>query len=64
MRGGGFFHFGFELRLHFAALAFEKIARGLDLFQILLARDVADARRGAVFQMRVKAMLVIGLARA
>ena len=57
------FHFGFELFLHFAALAFEKTARGLDLFEILLVRDVADAWRGAVFQMRVKAMLVIRFAR-
>ena len=63
VRGGGFFISAFELTLHFAALTFEEIARGLDLFEILFARDIADARRGAVFQMRVEAMFVVRLAR-
>ena len=49
----------FELLLHLLALAVEKLARGLHLLEVLLARHVADARRGAVFEMRVEAMLVV-----
>ena len=59
MRGGGFFHFRFKPVLHFAALAFQEIAGGLDLLNILFAVDIAHARGGAIFEMRVKTMLVI-----
>ena len=57
----GLLHLLPELLLHFRALAGQKIARGFHLPEILLARHVADARRGAEFQMRVQAMLVIAL---
>src|SRR5206468_3443013 len=43
----------------FLALAGEKFAGRFDLLDVLLARDIADARRGAVFQIRVEAMLII-----
>ena len=59
MRGGSFFHFRFELALHFATLAFEKITRGLHLFAILFARNDADAWRSAMFQVAIETMLVI-----
>ena len=55
----GLFHFGFELGLHFLALPFEEIASGFDLVDVLVARNVADARRGAVFEMGVEAMFVV-----
>src|SRR5204863_6724958 len=54
-------HFFAEPLLHFFALAFEKATRGLHLFEVLLARDVGDTRRGAVFQVCVEAMTVITL---
>ena len=63
MCGGGFFHLRFELRLQVAALAFEEIACGLDLFEILPTRDDADAGGGAIFKMGVKTMLVVRFAR-
>src|ERR1019366_4447343 len=63
VRGGGLFLFRLELALPFPKVAFEKIARGVDLFEILLAGDIADARGGAMFQVRVETMLVIRLAR-
>src|SRR5207247_10875789 len=43
--------------------AVEEIAGGERLHQVLLARHVADARRGANLQVRVETMLVIRLAR-
>ncbi len=64
LRRSGFFHFRFQLLLHFAALAFEKFARGRDLLYILFARDIAHTRGGAVFQVRVEAVFVIGFARS
>ena len=58
---GGFLHFGFELALHFVALAFKEIASGFDLIEVLVASDVADARRGAVFEVGVEAMFIVAL---
>ena len=62
-RGAAFFICSSKFPLHFVGLAVQKIAGGHDLLPIILARDVADARRGAVFEMAVEAMLVILLAR-
>src|SRR5581483_11120197 len=59
----GFFHFALELFLHLGALACQEIARGPDLVEVLVARDVPDARRGAILQVRVKTMAVVALGR-
>ena len=59
----GFLHLLPQLLLHLRALAGKEVTRRRHLHQILLARHVADARRGAVFQVRIKAMLVIAVGR-
>src|SRR5690606_5404390 len=59
---GGLPHFLLELGEHFVGLACEKIAGGPDLSQVLLAGDIADARGGAVLEIRVEAVAVIDLA--
>jgi len=61
--GGGLLHLLRELFLHFLALTFEKITRGLDLLQVLVPRHIANARCSAVFQVSVKAMFIIALSR-
>ena len=59
LRGGSLLHLRLQLGRHLVALAIEEIATCRYLHQILLARDVADARRGADLHVRVEAVLVI-----
>src|SRR6185437_5150533 len=59
----GLFHFGLERVLHFLALAGKEIARGLDLVEVLVARNVIDAGRGAIFQVGIEAMAIIAFRR-
>ncbi len=44
------------------AVAFQEITCGSDLLEVLLAADVADARCGAIFQVRIEAMTIVALA--
>ncbi len=64
LRAGGLLHLLSQPLLHLLALAFEEVARRFDLLQILLSGHIADARRGAILQMRVEAMFVIALPRS
>jgi len=59
LRGGGLLHLRLQLAGHLVALAVEEIASSSHLHEVLLARDVADARRGADLHVRVEAVLVV-----
>src|SRR5215204_4824968 len=61
--GGGLFHIAGELQVHFLAMAFEKLASGFNLVEVLFAIDVADAWGGAITQVRIQAMLIIAIGR-
>src|SRR5581483_714970 len=56
-------HLDRELLLHLVRLAGQEVARRRDLLEVLLARHVADARRGAMLQIPVETMAVVALAR-
>ena len=56
-------HFRLQLGTQFIGLAFEELDSRPHLREVFVAGDVADARCGAVFEVPVEAMLVVGRAR-
>ena len=60
-RLGGILHLRIEFLFPLAGLALEIVARLVDLLPVLIERHLADARRGAVLQVAVEAMLVVAL---
>jgi hypothetical protein len=44
-------------------VAIKEITCGLDLFEVILSRDIVHAGCGAVFEMAIEAMLVVSWAR-
>ena len=56
-------HQALNFLLDIMRLAIKEITCGLDLFEVILSRDIVHAGCGAVFEVAIEAMFVVSWAR-